>query len=87
MRHPSITVGGAGELVGVVLGDQAAIGQVDFAVIPNSTLPFDQILEYALADFGVESWRAICTPWQPLVAPSPRRPTPRKRRTRISIMQ
>ena len=28
-------------------------GQVDFAFITNSTLPFDQILEYALADFGV----------------------------------
>jgi len=28
-------------------------GQVDFAFVPNSTLPFDQILEYVLADFGV----------------------------------
>jgi general secretion pathway protein A len=32
-------------------------GQVDFAYITNSTLPFDQILEYALADFGVEDPR------------------------------
>jgi general secretion pathway protein A len=28
-------------------------GQVDFAFVSNSTLPFDQILEYVLADFGV----------------------------------
>ena len=28
-------------------------GQVDFAMIINSTLPFDEMLEYALADFGV----------------------------------
>jgi general secretion pathway protein A len=28
-------------------------GQVDSAFITNATLPFDQILEYALADFGV----------------------------------
>ena len=28
-------------------------GQVDPAFITNSTLPFDEILEYALADFGV----------------------------------
>jgi general secretion pathway protein A len=28
-------------------------GQIDAAFITNSTLPFDQILEYALADFGV----------------------------------
>jgi general secretion pathway protein A len=28
-------------------------GQVESAMITNSTLPFDQMLEYALADFGV----------------------------------
>src|SRR5687768_14437131 len=32
-------------------------GQVDFAFVSNSTLPFDQILEYVLADFGVSDPR------------------------------
>jgi general secretion pathway protein A len=34
------------------LADRMA-GQIDTAFILNSTLPFDEILEYALADFGV----------------------------------
>jgi type II secretory pathway predicted ATPase ExeA len=34
------------------LSDRMA-GQIDTAFILNSTLPFDEILEYALADFGV----------------------------------
>jgi general secretion pathway protein A len=29
-------------------------GQADFAFIMNSTLPFEELLEYALADFGVK---------------------------------
>src|SRR5688572_22656178 len=29
-------------------------GQIDCAFIMNSTLPFDEILEYALADFGIQ---------------------------------
>jgi len=32
-------------------------GQADFAFVVNSTLPFDQMLQYALADFGVKDPR------------------------------
>jgi general secretion pathway protein A len=32
-------------------------GQADFAFVTNSTLPFDQLLQYALADFGVKDPR------------------------------